>query len=77
VARRALNISAGLAAISVAAAPAASAQKAPAVRPTQKVAVLLKSHRVASTLHTCVRLANANIAWLAARIGPGVPVDIS
>jgi lipoprotein-anchoring transpeptidase ErfK/SrfK len=26
--------------------------------------------------HGCVRLANRNIAWLAARIPPGVPVDI-
>ncbi len=27
--------------------------------------------------HGCVRLATANIQWLAARIGPGVPVGIS
>jgi lipoprotein-anchoring transpeptidase ErfK/SrfK len=27
--------------------------------------------------HGCVRLANSNIRWLAARISPGVPVDIT
>ena len=27
--------------------------------------------------HGCVRLANRNIAWLAARISPGVPVAIT
>jgi lipoprotein-anchoring transpeptidase ErfK/SrfK len=27
--------------------------------------------------HGCVRLANHNIAWMAARIGPGVPVTIT
>jgi lipoprotein-anchoring transpeptidase ErfK/SrfK len=27
--------------------------------------------------HGCVRLSTANISWLAARIGPGVPVTIS
>jgi lipoprotein-anchoring transpeptidase ErfK/SrfK len=27
--------------------------------------------------HGCVRLANQNIRWLAARIAPGVPVDIT
>ena len=26
--------------------------------------------------HGCIRLANANISWLAARIGPGVPVTV-
>ena len=27
--------------------------------------------------HGCVRLANRSISWLAARIGPGVPVTIT
>jgi lipoprotein-anchoring transpeptidase ErfK/SrfK len=27
--------------------------------------------------HGCVRLANGKISWLVARVGPGVPVDIT